>query len=384
MQLGGRRTGTHEDFRDLVKLSQHFNCIHVLGGYPVEPVDIHPGVRHLHCLRDKLVLSDKVMHAYALGVERITDAMEMMRIACGLDDEGFEATPRMYTNINSTSPLKHDWPMLDGAIRLAERGQPTIVTPFTLAGATSPVTIAGSVAQATAEVLAALVLLQHVKPGIPVVYGTFTNNVNMRSGAPAFGTPEYVRATQISGQMARFYGLPLRATNACAAHVADTQAAWESMMSLWACQTSHTNLVYHAAGWLEGGLCASYEKFVMDCEMLQQFAAMQAPVDTSEDALAVDVIAEVDAMPESSRHFFAPQHTQDRYETAFYQPFLSDWRDYGGWAADGAVATPERANAMWKAILEAYEPPPMDDAVREELDDFVARRVAEGGAPTDF
>ncbi|MEM7500168.1 MAG: trimethylamine methyltransferase family protein [Pseudomonadota bacterium] len=376
----GRRPGTQESFRDLLKLSQYFNCIHILGGYPVEPVDIHAGVRHLHCLRDKLKLTDKVMHAYALGTERIEDAMEMVRLAYGLSHEEFDAAPRMYTNINSSSPLKHDWPMLDGAMRLAERGQPVIVTPFTLAGAMAPVTIAGAVVQQTAECLAAIALLQWIRPGAPCVMGTFTNNTDMRSGAPAFGTPEYVRATQMSGQMARFYELPLRASNACAANCADGQAVWESMNSLWACQTAGANIVYHAAGWLEGGLCASYEKFVMDCEVLQQFQAMQAPIDTSEAALAVDAIAEVGP----SGHFFGTPHTQARYKDAFYGPFLSDWRNYEAWEAAGAVQTPARANAIWKAILAEFEPPELDPARAEALDAFVERRVVEGGAPTDF
>ncbi|MEM9783406.1 MAG: trimethylamine methyltransferase family protein [Pseudomonadota bacterium] len=380
----GRRPGTREDFRNFAKLSQHFNCIHFLGGYPVEPMDLHPGVRHLHCLHDKLTISDKVMHAYSLGAERVEDVMEMVRLAGGLSHDAFEATPRMYTNINSTSPLKHDHPMLDGAMRLADRGQPTVITPFTLAGATSPVTIAGSVAQSLAECLACVVLLQAIRPGVPCAFGTFTNNVDMRSGAPAFGTPEYVQATRMSAQMSRFYGLPIRATNACAANAPDQQSMWESMNSLWACVTSGVNMVYHAAGWLEGGLCASFEKFVMDCEVLNQVIAMQRPIDCSPEALAVDVIAEVDAMPESSRHFFAPQHTQDRYETAFYQPFLSDWRNYGAYELDGGIDALHRANAMMKTILAEFEPAPMDDGCRAALDDFVARRVAEGGAPTDF
>ncbi|MEM6489129.1 MAG: trimethylamine methyltransferase family protein [Pseudomonadota bacterium] len=380
----GRRPGDMASFRDLVKLSQHFNVIQVLGGYPVEPVDVHASVRHLHCLRDKLTLSDKVMHCYALGRERVEDAMEMVRLAGGLSHEAFAACPRVYTNINSTSPLKHDWPMLDGAMRLAERGQPTIITPFTLAGATSPITLAGSVAQATAEALACVVLLQIVRPGTPVGYGSFTNNADMRSGAPAFGTPEYVRATQISGQMARHYKLPFRASNACASKIPDTQAMWESMNSMWTCMTSHVNLVYHSAGWLEAGLCASYEKLVIDCEVLQQFAAMQRPVDTSAEALAVDAIAEVDAMPETSRHFFAPQHTRDRFETEFYQPFLSDWRDVGAWEEGGSQSAEQRANAVWKAVLNEFEAPPMDPGHREALDDFVERRIREGGAPTDF
>jgi trimethylamine--corrinoid protein Co-methyltransferase len=380
----GRRAGTMEDYRNLIRLSQHFNCIHLIGGYPVEPVDIHPSVRHLDCIRDKLVLTDKVCHAYSLGTERVEDAMEMVRIAGGLSEAEFEAEARMFTNINSTSPLKHDWPMLDGAMRMAARGQMVTVTPFTLAGAMAPVTLAGAIAQQTAEALAAIALLQHIRPGCPVVMGSFTSNVDMRSGAPAFGTPEYMRATQMSGQMARFYRLPMRASNACAANSPDAQAAWESAFSLWACVTGHANIVYHAAGWLEGGLCASYEKFVMDCETLQQMIAYNQPIGVSEDDLAVDAIRAVDAMPASQRHFFGAEHTQSRYETAFYAPFLSDWRNFETWSESGAVETPSRANAVWKRILAEFEPPPMDEANREELDAFVARRKREGGAPTDF
>lgn len=380
----GRRPGDRESFRDLLKLTQYFNCIHMAGGYPVEPVDIHASVRHLDCLHDKLMLSDKVIHAYSLGTERIEDAIEMVRIAGGLSHEEFNARPRMYTNINSTSLLKHDWAMLDGAMRMAKRGQPVIVTPFTLSGAMAPVTLAGAIAQQTAEALAAIVLLQHIQPGAPVVMGSFTSNVDMRSGAPAFGTPEYMRTTQMSGQMARYYGLPMRASNACAANAPDAQAAWESAFSLWACVSGWANIVYHSAGWLEGGLCASYEKFVMDCETLQQITHYMRPVPFTEDDLAVDAIREVDAMPDSQRHFFGAQHTQERYTTAFYAPFLSDWSNYPAWEADGAVQTPERANRTWKRILAEFEAPPMDAAIAEALAEFVERRKAEGGAPTDF
>jgi trimethylamine--corrinoid protein Co-methyltransferase len=376
----GRRAGTLEDYRNFLRLAQAFNCIHLVGGYPVEPVDVHASIRHLECIRDKLLLTDKAVHAYALGTERVEDAMEMVRIGAGLSWEEFEAAPRMFTNINSSSPLKHDWPMLDGAMRLAARGQMVSVTPFTLAGAMAPVTLAGAIAQQTAEALAAIALLQHIRPGAPVVMGSFTSNVDMKSGAPAFGTPEYIRATQMSGQMARFYGLPLRATNACAANCPDAQAAWESAFSLWAVQSGHANVVYHAAGWLEGGLCASFEKFVMDCETLQQLVWLNREIDTSEAALAVDAIAEVGP----TGHFFGCQHTQERYETAFYAPFLSDWRNFESWQESGAVQTPERANRLLKEILAAFEPPAMDAARREELDAFVDRRIAEGGAPTDF
>jgi trimethylamine--corrinoid protein Co-methyltransferase len=376
----GRRPGDRESFRDLVKLTQYFNCIHMAGGYPVEPVDIHASVRHLDALYDKLTLTDKIVHAYSLGVERMEDAMEMVRIAAGLSHEEFDAAPRMYTNINSSSPLKHDWPMLDGAMRMARRGQPVVVTPFTLSGAMAPVTLAGAVAQQTAEALAAIALLQCVRPGAPVIYGSFTSNVDMKSGAPAFGTPEYMRATQISGQMARFYGLPLRASNACAANAPDAQAAWESAFSLWACVSAKANIVMHSAGWLEGGLTASYEKFVMDCETLQQVMHYLRPVPANDEDIAFDAIKEVGP----SGHFFGAAHTQARYETAFYSPFLSDWRNYERWSAAGAEETPQRANRIWKQILAEFEPPPLDPAIEEELRDFVERRKREGGAPTDF
>ena len=376
----GRRTGTRESYRDFIKLTQFFNCIHFAGGYPVEPLDSHPSVRHLDCLYDKLTLTDKVVHAYSLGKERVEDVMEMVRIAGQLTHEAFEATPRMFTNINSSSPLRHDYPMLDGAMRLARRGQPTVVTPFTLAGAMAPVTMAGAVAQSVAEGLAAIVLLQIVRPGCPTALGTFTSNVDMKSGAPAFGTPEYMRATQISGQMARFYGLPLRATNACAANCPDAQASWESAFSLWAAVSAGVNMVYHAAGWLEGGLCASYEKFVMDCETLQQTIVYLKGVSASEADLAIDAIREVGP----GGHFFGCAHTQERYETAFYSPFLSDWSNFETWQERGSVRTPERANRIWKQILADFEAPPMDPAVEEELQAFVAKRKEEGGAPTDF
>ncbi len=376
----GRRVGDRESFRDFVKLSHYFNCIHFCGGYPVEPMDLHPSTRHLDCLHDKLTLTDKVVHAYSLGPERVEDVMEMVRIAGGLSHEEFAATPRMYTNINSSSPLKHDWPMLDGAMRCARRGQPVIVTPFTLSGAMAPVTLAGAVTQFVAEGLAAIVLLQCLNPGTPVALGSFTSNVDMRSGAPAFGTPEYMRATQMSGQMCRFYGLPMRASNACASNAPDGQAMWESANSLWACVGAGVNMVYHAAGWLEGGLIASYEKFVMDCELLQQVQAYLKPVTVTPEDVAVDAIAEVGP----HGHFFGAAHTQERYQTAFYQPFLSDWRNYEAWAEAGAVWTAERANRVWKAILKDYEAPPLDPAIAEELAAFVERRRAEGGAPTDF
>ncbi len=308
--------------------------------------------------------------------------MEMVRIAGGLSHEEFDASPRMYTNINSTSPLKHDHPMIDGCLRMVRRGQAVVVTPFTLAGAMAPVTMAGAVAQSIAEALCAIALFQYVAPGCACVIGTFTSNVDMKSGAPAFGTPEYMRATQMTGQMARFYGLPVRSSGVCAANVPDGQAMWETCNSLWAAVQSGSNMVYHAAGWLEGGLIASPEKFVMDCEVLQMIQRYFEPAiwATGPEDIALEAIREVG----SSGHFFGVQHTQDRYETAFYQPFVSDWRNYEAWSLGGEVWTAERAHRVYKAIIDSFEPPPMEAAIAEELRDFVDRRKAEGGAPTDF
>lgn len=382
MDSNGKQTGTREMCANFIKLSQYFNCIHFIGGYPVEPQDIHASIRHLDVLYDKLTLSDKVVHTYSLGKERVDDVMEMVRISGGHTHEEFEAGPKMYTNINSTSPLKHDEPMLDGWMRLARRNQGLIVTPFTLAGAMAPVTMAGAVAQSLAEGLIAVALAQWIRPGAACAIGTFTSNVDMKSGAPAFGTPEYIRATQMTGQLARFYGLPMRSSGVCAANVPDSQATWETMNSLWASVQSGTNLVYHAAGWLEGGLIASPEKFVMDCEILQQIQRYFDPAitATTPDDIAVDAIRDVG----NDGHFFGIQHTQDRYTTAFYQPFLSDWRNYEAWEVAGGTWTAQRAHNVYKAILEDFVPPPMDAAIREELQAFVARRKSEGGAPTDF
>ena len=374
--------GSRLHCQNLLKLSQYFNCIHFLGGYPVEPIDLHPSTRHLDVLYDKLTLTDKVTHAYSLGKERVEDAMEMVRIAGGHTQDEFEDTPKMFTNINSTSPLKHDSPMLDGWIRMAKRCQGLIVTPFTLAGAMAPITIAGAVAQSLAEALSAIVLAQIIKPGAPCIIGTFTSNVDMKTGAPAFGTPEYMRATQMTGQLCRFYNLPMRSSGVCASNVPDGQAIWETSNSLWAAVQSGTNLVYHGAGWLEGGLIASPEKFIMDCEILQHIQRYmeRSILSTTNDDIAINAIKSVGA----EGHFFGVQHTQDRYSNAFYEPFLSDWTNYEGWEISGAQWTAERAHNLFKKIINQFEPPRIEQSINDELLEFVDRRKKEGGSPTDF
>ncbi len=376
----GRRPGNHHDFRNLVKLGQMHNILHVTGGYPVEPVDIHPSIRHLECLRDFATLTDKVFHCYSLGKERNVDGMEIARIARGVSMEQFVQEPSVLTIINTNSPLKLDIPMMEGIIQMSSHGQLVVVTPFTLAGAMAPVTVAGALVQQNAEALAAIAFSQMVKKGAPVGYGGFTSNVDMKSGSPAFGTPEYMKAQLVGGQLARRYSIPYRTSNVCAANTVDAQAAYESVFSLWGCIQGGGNFIKHAAGWLEGGLSCSYEKTMLDIDLLQMVAEFLTPLDLSEDALGVDAIRAVGP----GGHFFGTPHTQERYKTAFYSPIISDWRNYETWAEAGRPTAIDRANRLWKQRLASYEEPYMDPAIREELEAFVAKRKAEGGAPTDF
>jgi trimethylamine--corrinoid protein Co-methyltransferase len=249
------------------------------------------------------------------------------------------------------------------------------ITPFTLLGAMAPVSLPAALAQQNAEALFGVVLTQLVRPGAPVMYGAFTSNVDMRSGAPAFGTPENTRANVISGQLARRYGLPYRTSNATASNAVDLQAAYETAMASWGAVMGGANLVYHAAGWLEGGLTASYEKLILDVEILQNMMELLRPVDFSEEEFGFDAIANVPP----GGHFFGSDHTMARYQTAFYRPLLSDWTSYGGWQAAGAKDALMRATALWQQALKEYEEPTMDPARREELDAYVAKRKEEIG-----
>ncbi len=376
----GRRSGNQADFRNFTRLSQHFNIIHMMGGYPVEPVDIPSSIRHLECLRDFCVLTDKPFHCYSLGRQRILDALEITRIARGIDQDTLLKEPSLFTVININSPLTLDIPMSEGLIEMARHNQVSVVTPFTLAGAMAPVSLAGALAQQNAEALAGIALTQWVRPGAPVIYGGFTSNVDMKSGAPAFGTPEYMKTAQIGGQLARHYGLPYRSSNVNAANTVDAQAAYESAFSLWGAVTGGANMLMHGAGWMEGGLSASFEKFVIDCDLLQMVAAYLEPVEINTEELALDAIQDVGP----GGHFFGTDHTQTRYKTAFYAPMVSDWRNFETWSEVGSPLAHEKANRLWKQALEEYREPPMDDAVRTELDAFVDRRIAEGGVATDF
>lgn len=376
----GRRPGNRADFQDFLRLAQSFNIIHLIGGYPVEPIDLPPDTRHLEALRDVYTLTDKVTHSYSLGWGRIRDGIEMARIARGIDRDQLSREPSLVTVINTSSPLRLDAPMAAGIIEMAAAGQGVIVTPFTLAGAMAPVTVAGALAQQNAEALLGIALAQLVRAGAPVIYGGFTSNVDMKSGAPAFGTPEYMQAVLVGGQLARRYRLPYRTSNVCAANAVDGQAMYESVFSLWAVTMAGGNLVKHAAGWLEGGLCASFEKFVIDCDTLQMVAAFLEPLVVDPASLALDAVREVGP----GGHFFGCAHTQARFRTAFYAPMVSDWRNHESWREAGSPDAARHAHRVYKEALAAYEPPPMDPAIREEMDAFVARRIEEGGAPSEF
>lgn len=375
----GRRRGNFADYENFVKLSQQLNIVHLNGGYPVEPIDIPPRIRHLDALAAMVTLTDKVFHAYSLGRERVTDGMEIARIGRGISRDQFEREPSIFTIINSNSPLKLDIPMLNGIMEMARRGQPFVLTPFTLSGAMAPVTIAGALAQQNAEALAGIAFSQMVKPGAPAMYGGFTSNVDMKSGAPAFGTPEYTRAAIIGGQLARRYGIPYRSSNVNASNAPDAQAAYESEMAVWGAVLGGANMMMHGLGWIEGGLCASFEKMVMDAEILQMMAEFLKPIEVTDDTLAIDAMKDVGP----GGHFFGTPHTLARYDSAFYAPMLSDWRNFETWEETGSVDATQRANKLYHDLLAEYEAPALDPAIAEELEAFVARRKEEGGAPEE-
>lgn len=372
----GRRQGNFEDYCNFVRLGQSLNIVHQLAGYPVEPTDIEAPIRHLVAEQAMIKLSDKVGYGYSLNRQRIRDSIEMIRIGRGISSDQMKAEPSIFTVINANSPLQYDLAMLGGIIEMARMNQPVIITPFTLAGAMAPVTVAGALVQQNAEALAGIAFSQMVNPGTPVMYGGFTSNVDMRTGSPAFGTPEYAKSVLIGGQLARRYAIPYRSSNVNASNAPDAQAAYESQMSIWSCMLAHCNLVKHGLGWLEGGLSASFEKVIIDAEMLQMMAEFMKPVVVNDDEMAMEAIREVGP----GNHYFGCAHTLERYETAFYSPILSDWSNYENWTDAGSLDATQRARKIYKQILENYQQPALDIAIEEELDAFVERRIAEGGA----
>lgn len=369
----GRRPGTYEEMCDYLRLIQSLNIIHQEGGGPFEAMDLPADTRHLDLYLAQYRLTDKNCQSYALGGIRAKDSVEMACIALETDRDALLEKPALLAIINTNSPLQLDIPMTEAVDELAAAGQVCCITPFTLAGSMSPATLAGTLVQQTAEVLAVVAYAQLVRPGARVMYGSFASNVDMRSGSPALGTPEYTKSALASGQIARRLGLPFRSSNTTMSNCNDAQAAYESQMSLWGSVMGGAHLINHAAGWLEGGLTASFEKLIIDAEMLQMMAEYLRPIAFSDDELALDAIAEVGP----GGHHFGTAHTLQRYESAFYAPILSSRENFESWQEAGSKDAAMRANTIWKQLLKDYVQPPLDAAIDEALVDYVERRKQE-------
>jgi len=366
---GGRRDGTLKDQNDLVRLSEVLDVMH--HGCPeIACRDLPVETRHLDILYHQVRLSAKGMIGDAWSALRARDHIDMMAIVFGGREKMIDL-PVLTGIINSNSPLRYDSNMAEGLIEYAAAGQVNIITPFIMAGATSPVTLAAAVAQQNAECLAAIVLAETVRPGAPVMYGSFLTGLEMRTGAPAFGRPEAALGILSSAQMARRYSLPCRAGGVLTnSKVPDAQAGWEKMMQLWPIVLGGCHYVLHGAGWLDGGLTASFEAMVLDAEMLEMLPRFFAGVPVSDETLALDVIAHVGA----GGHFLGEEHTRKHFKTEFHFPNLADTEAYESWVKKGRMDAETRATTRWKKLLSSYQEPKLDPAVDEELRDFVARR----------
>jgi trimethylamine--corrinoid protein Co-methyltransferase len=368
---GGRRYGTIEDFRNLVKLAYVSPHLHHSGGTVCEPVDVPVNKRHLDMVYSHIRYSDKPFMGSVTAPQRARDTVELARIAFGADY--LEDHPVMLSLINANSPLVWDSVMLGAARAYAEANQATLLTPFILAGAMAPVTAAGVCAQTLAEALGGMTFVQLVRPGAPVVLGSFASSMSMQSGAPTFGTPEPALVLYVMAALARRLGVPFRSGGSlCASKVADAQAAYESAATLQPTVLAGVNFVLHAAGWLEGGLTVGYEKFIMDADQCGMMAVFTAGLDLSDNGQALDAIL----TNEPGTHYLGSAHTLANFESAFYRSEIADNNSYEQWQEDGSLDAAQRANAIWKKQLAEYEAPPLDAAIDEALLDFIARTKA--------
>lgn len=366
----GRHPGTLADYENFVRLSHACSALNFSGGELVAVQDVEPSVRHLKRLYADFTLTDKALLEAAHGRVISKDVIEMASLVFG----ELDSSPVLGGVINASSPLRYDERMCGGLITFARLGQVVIVTPFIMAGAMAPITIPAAMAQQNAEALAGIALAQLVRPGAPVIYGGFTTNVDMKTGSPAFGTPEGAWALLVGAQLARRYGLPYRGSGSLnTSKLPDAQAAYETMWTLWPAVLAHTNFILHSVGWLEGGLTASYEKFVMDADMLGMFYHFFQGFEINADTLALDMI---DLVGSSGHHFDTP-HTQSRYTNAFYESALGDRQSYDTWKVQGAKDAAQRANTIWKEVLASYEPPPIDPAICQALGEYVEKRSRE-------
>ena len=370
----GRRYARIEDFRNFVKLAYMAHALHHSGGTICEPVDLPVNKRHLDMVYSHVKYSDKAFMGSVTHPERAADSVEMAKIAFGADpidaDTGRPKT-MLISLINVNSPLIYDATML-GALKVyARANQATIITPFILSGAMSPVTVAGTAAQTLAEALAGMAFAQLVNPGAPVVFGSFASSISMQSGAPTFGTPEPALVLYVMAALARRLGVPFRSGGSlCAAKIPDAQAAFESAQTLLPTCLAGVNFVLHTTGWLEGGLAMGYEKFMMDADQAGMMHTLLAGVDLSPNGQAMDAIQEVGP----GNHFLGCAHTQANFESAFYRSPLADNNSFEQWLAEGSLDMAQRANALWKKQLAEYVAPPLDPAIDEALLDFMNRR----------
>jgi len=369
---GGRREATLEDFQNFVKLAYLSPYIHHSGGTIVEPTDEPSETRHLDMLYSHIKYSDKPFMGAVMAHDHAEDSVRMVEIVHG--KEAIRENPALISLINISSPRRLDDRMLEALTVYAKARQAVIITPFIMAGAMSPVSLAGTLIQQNAEALAGLIYAQMVNPGTPVVYGSFMTNIDLKSGAPVFGSPESQMALLASAQMAKKYGIPFRSGGMFASSkVTDAQAAYESVMTMLPAVLGRVHFILHAAGWLENGMTAGYEKFILDCELLGMYHKLTKGIDFSEEALAMDSLRDV----EPGGHHLGTPHTMRNFTNAFYRSEIFDYKDIDQWVDDGSVTAAESAADQVKNLLAEYKAPALDPELDQELQDFIAQRKEE-------
>ena len=370
-----RRDATMEDFRNFTKLAQSFPVLDSAGGVICEPSDTPLDSRHLDMTYALQTLTDKVYMGNVVSGVNAADTIAMTSILFG-SREAIEQTPATISLINCNSPLRWDDRMLEAQFEYTAAAQPVVLTPFILMGAMSPVTIPAALVQQITEALSGIALSQLIRPGAPVIFGSFLSNIDMQSGSPTFGTPESGLGLLCTGQIARHFGLPFRTGGGLtSSQVPDAQAGYEALMTMLPTFLAGANWVMHSAGWLEGGLVAGYEKFIIDIELLQMLQVEFTPLEIDEDSMAFGAHEEVG----HGGHFLGAMHTMERFRTCFYRPLLSSSENYERWMRNGGKDAAVRAGEIYRKRLEEYEQPPLDDAVRQELEEYVIRRRKELG-----
>jgi trimethylamine--corrinoid protein Co-methyltransferase len=368
----GRREATLQDFQNFVKLAYMSPYIHHSGGTIVEPTDEPAPTRHLDMLYSHIKYSDKAFMGSVMSAENAEDSVKMAEVIFGADE--IRENPALLSLINISSPRRLDDRMLEALTVYARANQATIITPFILSGAMAPVSLGGTLIQQNAEALAGIAYAQMVRAGAPVIYGSFMTNVDLKSGAPVFGSPESQLALYASAQMARRYNLPFRSGGMFASSkIPDAQAAYESVMTMLPAIHGRVNFILHSAGWLENGLSAGYEKFVLDCEILGMLHRFLKGLDLSEDALAMDSIREI----APGGHHLGTPYTMQHFTTAFYRAELFDYNDVGGWIEAGRLDAAQRGAQKVAQLLKSYEAPELDPALDEQLQEFISRRKSE-------